>query len=352
MIGIIGFANLRIMQYLKKYTDILDTENIEYEVVYWNRDGEKEKVDFKGAIVPFEYVINTHQSFHKKIGGFLKYTHFMYKMIKQRKYEKLIILTSQTAVPLFKILLGKYKNKYIFDYRDITKEKIAPYKKLVQKLIKNSYFTAISSMGFKKVIGESDKYVMSHNCSNLQFEETKERKDDKINISFWGLVRHIELNKNICDVFGNDERFNLYYHGEGFYKELKEYCDEKKYNNVYITGRYNRDEIKGFADNADIIHCVYDNNYITAPTLAVKLYDAVRYKKPILVQKGSYVEEFLKKYEIGFSFDINNDVKEKIYDWFKSKNAEKVIANYDKLLQDIVSDDINFEKRLMEFVNE
>ena len=69
MIGIIGFANLRIMQYLKKYTDILDAENIEYEVVYWNRDGEKETVDFKGTIVPFEYVMNTHQPFCKKIGG-------------------------------------------------------------------------------------------------------------------------------------------------------------------------------------------------------------------------------------------------------------------------------------------
>lgn len=350
MIGIIGFANLRIMQYLKKYTDILDAQNIEYEVVYWNRDGEKEAIEFNGKTVPYEYNMNTYQPFYKKIGGFIKYTRFMYKTIKQRKYDKLIILTTQTAVPLFKLLLGTYKNKYILDYRDVTKEKISPYKTLVQKLIKNSYCTAISSMGFKEIIGESDKYVMSHNCSNLRFEETERRKDDKINIAFWGLVRQIELNKKICDTFGNDERFNLYYHGDGFYKELKEYCNNKKYNNVYITGRYNRDEIKGFADNTDIIHCVYDNDIEMKPAMQVKLYDAVRYKKPILVHKGSYVEKYLKNYEIGFSFDIEKDVKGEIYDWFKSGKAEKLVGNYQTLLETILKDDEIFETKLLAFV--
>lgn len=351
MIGIIGFANLRIMQYLKKYTDLLDVNNIEYEVVYWNREG-TEKKDFKGNVVPFEYPINTYQPFYKKIGGFLKYSHFMYKTIKQRKYDKLVILTTQTAVPLFKLLLGIYKNKYILDYRDVTKEKILPYKALVKKLIRNSYCTAISSMGFKEIIGESDKYVMSHNCSNLKFEETEKRNSNKINIAFWGIVRHIDLNKRICDVFGNDERFNLYYHGDGFYKELKEYCNEKKYNNIYITGRYNRDEIKGFADNTDIINCVYDNDIVTKPTMPVKLYDAVRYKKPILVQKDSYVETYLKNYEIGFSFDIDNDVKEEIYNWFYSDKNKEITQNYQELLKDIINDDLVFEEKLLEFANE
>ena len=47
--------HLYIMQYLKKYTDILDANNVEYEVVYWNRENSVEKKDFDGNTVVFEY---------------------------------------------------------------------------------------------------------------------------------------------------------------------------------------------------------------------------------------------------------------------------------------------------------
>ena len=63
MIGIIGFESLRIMQYLKRYTQILDAEKIDYEVVYWNRNGVP-NTDLR--YIPYNVTMNTYVPFKKK----------------------------------------------------------------------------------------------------------------------------------------------------------------------------------------------------------------------------------------------------------------------------------------------
>ena len=349
MIGIVGFANLRIMQYLNKYTDILDKNNIEYEVIYWNRDGGTEEKTFKGRTICYEYNMNSYQAFQKKIAGFVKYTKFMLKTIKERKYDKLIVLTSQTAIPLYRLLLKKYNGRYIFDYRDITKEHLGFYKKMVKNLVENSYITPLSSFGFQKIIGESDKHIVSHNCSNLKIQEIAHKTGEKINISFWGLIRHAELNKKICDAFGKDQRFNLFYHGDGFYHELKKYCEEKSYDNVVFTGRYNRDEILGFAENANIVHCVYSNNWITKNTLAVKLYDAIRYEKPIMVMKNSYLSEYLDGYDFKFDFQYSDNIAEEVYNWYMTLDRDKYGEQYKIICEKVNQDDKLFEEKVLKF---
>lgn len=351
MIGIIGFANLDIMPYLRKYTDVLDENNINYDIVYWNRDGILEKKDFNGNAICYSYEMKTHQPFYKKIGGFVRYTNFIRKTIKKRKYDKLILLTSQTAVPISDILLcKKYSGKYVYDYRDITKEKNKLYKRLVQKLICNSYFTGISSFGFKRVIGESDKFVKSHNCRKLAVLGSKSSKEEPINISFWGLVRSVSSNKRICDIFGNDSRFSLYYHGNGFYKEIQEYCKEKNYNNIHFSGRYSPDDVQKFADNANIIHSIYDNGTVMRNAMPNKVYDAVRYAKPIMVAKNSYMAEFLDNYSFKFDFDIENTTSDDVYEWYNQLDCKTCSKEYMKLYECIKKDDDTFTKALMSFV--
>lgn len=350
MIGILGFANLRIMQYLNKYTDILDKHNMEYEVVYWNRDMDNEEYSFNGKVISFDYALNTYQPFYKKIVAFIKYSIFMLKTIKEKKYDKLIVLTTQTAIPLYRLLLRKYKDKYIYDYRDITKEKYGFYKKMVKKLIANSSFTAISSFGFKKVIGESNKFIMSHNCSNLVMDECKYEPKEKIHIAFWGIVRNPEYNKKICDLLGNDKRFTLIYHGTGAYTKIRDYCNEKGYKNISCTGRYNREQIKSFADNTDIILCAYPNDGIMDLAMPVKVYDAVRYAKPLILGTDLYMTDYMKCYNISFELDITNfNTGDELYAWFSKLDKTKLIKDLARLCDNVTDDDMIFEKELICF---
>ncbi len=352
MIGIIGFANFRIMQYLYKYTYILDRKGVEYDVIYWNRELDNENIDFNGNCIPFDYYTNSHQPFWKKISGFISYTKFILKTIKKNKYDKLIILTTQVAVPLFVPLMRKYKNKFIYDYRDITKEHFNFYKKMVKKLISSSFFTAISSPGFKNIIGESSKFVLSHNCSNLEVGEINHKQKKQINISFWGIVRNAEYNKKICDALGNDERFNLIYHGEGVYEILQNYCKEQGYQNITFTGKYDRVMISTFAEETDIIHCAYPNDRTMFLAMPVKAYDTVKYAKPIMVTDGSFLSKYIAPY--GFSIPIgidNSNLADYIYESYNLLNAEKLNQGFMDFHNKVKNDDILFEEKLTDFIN-
>lgn len=358
MVGIVGFGNLNIMQYLKKYTTILDANETKYEVVYWNRAGICEAVDFRGKAIAYEKPINTYQPFYKKIIGFLCYTAFMYKTVKSKRYDKLIILTTQTAIPLYPLLIGKYRGKYVYDYRDITKEKkLGIYLKMVKKLIENSAFTAFSSKGFWRELGidENEKTLVSHNTQkSCEKSEYKARKTEQtpIKLVYWGMVRQVEFNKYVCDCFGNDDRFNVVYHGEGYYKELSEYCEQKKYKNISFTGRYEFSQISDFVESTDILNCLYENDETQKPAMPVKLYDAVHYRLPVIVTADSYLQEFSKGAKGSFAFGNEGKISDAVFDWYKDLSAQDIEEGYGALEKQIYCDDKIFENKLLLFVKE
>lgn len=357
MIGIVGFNDISIMQYLKKYTNLLSASGIDYEIVYWNRSGATEDAEYNGKTVAYERQINTYQPFYKKIVGFLRYTAFMYKTVKTKRYDKLIILTTQTAIPLYPLLTGKYRGKYVYDYRDITKEKkLGLYCKMVKKLIENSAFTAFSSKGFWRELGidENEKTLVSHNTQkSCEKSEYKARKTEQtpIKLVYWGMVRQVKFNKYVCDCFGNDDRFDVVYHGEGYYKELSEYCDQKKYKNISFTGRYEFSQISDFVESTDILNCLYENDETQKPAMPVKLYDAVHYRLPVIVTADSYLQEFSKDAKGCFAFGGEGKISDAVFDWYKNLSTQDIEEGYGALEKQIYCDDINFGKELLHFAN-
>ena len=235
-IAIVGFHNLHLMQFLYKYTDIFDKNNISYDVLYWDRDMDpnlKCKA-FKGNSISYRYKMSNYQPKAKKIHGFVGCMRYFCKIIKKNKYDHIILLTTQTALPLYMLSRTVRKSKFVFDYRDLTYEKNSICRRIIKGIIEKSEFTAISSMGFKKVLGESNKFVMSHNVSNLKMECLPKKRSRNIRIVFWGMIRQIEWNKKICDLFGNVPGIELW--NRLFLKVLN---DEKmEYIEPDATGDY------------------------------------------------------------------------------------------------------------------
>lgn len=348
MIGILCFVGIRYAQFIYKYTNILDAEQIDYEVVYWNREGDE--VPEKENWIAYEKRVNTFQPFYKKISHFIGFTSFMKKTIRKRKYDKLIILTTQTAVPLY-FTLKKYSGRYIYDYRDITYERFSFYKKLVDSIIKHSYFTAISSKGFLDTLSPSDKFIISHNTRDFSFTQVPKTSSDKVRVVYWGMVRQPQFNYRICDAFAKDDRFELYYHGAGYHEEIQLYCKNNNYSNIFITGAYKLDEIERFAENTDIILNMYENDRQQKPAMTVKFYDSLKYGIPMIVNKGSYMAQIVDKNRLGYVVDINdNSICEKLYSDFQSFDYKQYSNNLKHICTAIQNDNDLFKFKLIQFV--
>lgn len=347
MIGILCFVGIRYAQFIYKYTNILDAEQIDYEVVYWNREGDE--VPEKENWIAYEKRVNTFQPFYKKISHFIGFTSFMKKTIRKRKYDKLIILTTQTAVPLY-FTLKKYSGRYIYDYRDITYERFSFYKKLVDSIIKHSYFTAISSKGFLQTLSASEKFVMSHNTRNFDFVNIKKNSSEKVRVVYWGMVRQPNFNYKICDEFAKDNRFELYYHGAGYHEEIKLYCNNKNYDNIHVTGAYKLDEIPTFVENTDILLNMYENDRQQKPAMTVKFYDSLKYGIPMIVNKGSYMAKIVEENKIGFVIDLEqSNCTDTLYNNYMSFDKDNYQRELIKVRQEISRDDDKFYEAVIAF---
>ena len=161
---ILGFTKIKYMPYLNLYIDSIDNVENDIHVVAWNRDEKEDiQIDKNIKVHTFEYLMEDEIAKVKKINGFIKYRFFVKKILKEEKFDKIIVLHTLPGLLVLDILLKKFKQNYILDYRDTTFENILIYKKIIGILSKNSYATIVSSAAFKKHIPNKHNISITHN---------------------------------------------------------------------------------------------------------------------------------------------------------------------------------------------
>ena len=120
-IGLITPNNLWFCPYVSIYTKILDRLNINYDIISWNRDG-REKL-------PLQYnkPLKTHNRIYV-LYAYMRYATHVKQILKKSSYDRLIVFTPQIGIFLATYLRSAYKNKYIFDYRDLSIEQSVCFK--------------------------------------------------------------------------------------------------------------------------------------------------------------------------------------------------------------------------------
>ena len=353
MIGIIIVGEIELSPFAKKYITAMEERNIPYEIIHWNRSGEKGAGDEKHCTY-FEQV-DRYGSLIKKVKPFLHFRKFAKKLIKKQKYEKLIVLTTQTAIILFDVVLSKkYKNKFFFDYRDTSYEYIGLYRGFINKIIKKSYATCISSPGFKKYLTDKKDLIVAHNFQDKYYENRVKqytpKNSDKIVIGYIGYLREFDYLKKFVDIFGKDERFRFNIHGGGdCVDELKEYA--AKYENVTVFGAYKEDEKMDIVDSFDMICYNYPYSFVNYPAIANKFYDGMIRKKPMFGNSRTFSGEMIEKYGLGISLDEDEtQITQKIFEYFDSFDAGKFTGNCENFLKTVLEDDKKYIKKINEFL--
>lgn len=352
MVGIVVTNDLNTCPYIDKYIEVLNDLNIAYEIIFWNRDGNTTK--FLSNYVVYDIRAKLDVAKWKKIKGFYNYSKFLNDIIQKKRYDKLIFLTTFSALMCYKLCINRYKNKYIFDFRDLSFEKNIIFRKIVKKIIENSYFTCFSSPEFAKLF-KINNYLMAHNFRYKDINKNRLitfKKNKKIiNILHIGITRGEKYNKRIADIFGNDIRYKLYIIGRGNdTPSFLEYI--KKYDNIIVKGTYDNNEKSELINNADILLYYYPCDFNCNRALANKYYDCLIYKKPLIGNINTYSGKRLQDKGLGISLDLDdNEVANNIFKYYMELDAIKFIDSINKELTTILAEDKNYLEKIGEFLN-
>jgi len=177
------------------------------------------------------------------------------------------------------------------------------------------------------------------------------RSKDKINITFIGAVRHYNIDKKIVDIFGNDSRYKILFHGYGVsYTALNDYCDGQ-YDNVFISGKYERKDKTRLLRDATIINSYYaSGNYANRYALPNKYYDTLLYRIPLWANPNVYVGKRSIERGIGINVILNSEAPDNIYLILDNFDWNVFNKNCSQELERILNEDKVFVEGLHSFI--
>uniref|UniRef100_UPI0025EE129D hypothetical protein n=1 Tax=uncultured Megasphaera sp. TaxID=165188 RepID=UPI0025EE129D len=130
--------------YLKYYIEACNEQKIDYDLFLWDRQS-------NGGLTNNKHIFTFHRRCDfgggkiKKILPMLAYRKALLTRISEGSYTHLIFINTLASVMISGKAFSEFAGKYIMDIRDYTYESIGFYRNLVNKLVKISAFTTLSS---------------------------------------------------------------------------------------------------------------------------------------------------------------------------------------------------------------
>ena len=345
-IALICPSNMLYMPYVGNYENILKENKVDYDIINWDRfmiEDRKSSMKYRDTKVG-------HQ---RNFFDYYKYKKFIVKHLNTTKYDKVIVFGIQLTFFLKKILQKKFRGKYIIDIRD--HNKVIDYFN-IKKVINNSAFVVLSSPGYKEWLPDIDKYIINHNTQIQSLDELQsleiELNKEKINVAYIGAIRDYQVNIDFIDSLKNNSWVDIFFHGEGnINKDIQEYIDLKSIKNVYLTGRYKKEDEEKLYESNDLINVLRYNDGINNKTaLPNRLYNAVIYGKPMLAFNGTYLSEQVSKYNLGIIIDSFYDMERIINKYFKDLDVKRYNLDRRKFLEMVIMENRKFKIKLEMFI--
>ncbi|MDW4260931.1 capsular biosynthesis protein [Staphylococcus saprophyticus] len=354
-IAILGATNIKHMSLISHYLDNIDLSTHEIDIIHVDKYGINELIDNVG-VHKFPIKINRDYTKFKKLKLYFKFKIFAEKLIKEKRYDLIIVWGTYTGHLFKNFLIKNYKKKYILNVRDYFYESNKIVFKRMKALVDNSILTTLSSDGFLEFLPYSKNYyiIYSFNESMLKNSETRNKLkiDGPLRISFIGNNRFYEVNKKFMISLKNDDRFILQYFGTGS-NVLRDFALKNNINNTKFIDGFPIEKTAELLNETDILNNVYGNNDIALDTaLSIRLYYAIYLNKPILTSENTFTSKKAKELKLGLDINIKQHVSygDEIINWYRNLNLKKINELTNKELVRISNVNNFFYKKLRKII--
>ena len=198
--------------------------------------------------------------------------------------------------------------------------------------------------GFSEWLPKKKKYVLSHNLISAELKKRSNPFDvKKIIVSYIGAVSYFSANVEFLNIASKIDGIQIRYVGKGeCEKDLEEYCRLNQINNVSFYGQYNQEEKGDYYNKTNFVISCYGNDTMTVKSAVPnKLYESCIYRRPIIVNRGSYLSDIVTDNDLGIVIDLNNkeSLAEKIARFYEPEYYAHYVRCCDLYL-DMVKEDI------------
>lgn len=345
---LVGFTTLARMPYANLYLDALTNTGNEVHLLYWNRDGKSDPLHVTAVHSYHEFRLPQEDQVARitKIPGFLRYRHYVKRLVKEHDFDLLVVMHTIPALILWDLLRWRFSGRYILDFRDLTFEHFPPYRTAIGAIANRATAVFVSSDAFRAFLPSNCVMYTSHNIDRaaLTYRDVRRvssRNTAPIRVRFWGLIRHERVNREVIDNLANDPRFELYYHGsEGVVaSDLRQHVMGRRAQNVHFHGAYLPEERYVFASDTDLLLNVYDDDATTTYAMGNKFYDGIAFYIPQLCTVGSYMGERVARSQVGLEVDpLASGFADAIYDYYQGISWAHFEAKCDQEMASVMSE--------------
>lgn len=357
---LLGFVRIAHMPYMYDYVSLLGGKH-ELHLISWNRNGKEDAPVPEGVSrsFVFEDHIEDADPIQKKLPHFARFRKFALGVIESEKYDRIVVLHSTPGITILDQLGGPYRGKYVLDYRDVSHENFGFYRRLILKLSQNAGLVLASSPSYLKYLRNAGGVFLKHNLLKASYEhregEAYRRSNAPIRVRYWGMIRHERANRAMIDALGGDARFELHYNGreEEVAIRLKKYAAQRGFGNVFFHGPYYSDERAGFASETDIVHNVYENDFVTVGAMGNKYYDALQFRLPQICTKGSIMGDEVEVKGLGLAVDYESgSLADAIANYFSRIDLVEFSASCADELASVLADNERADEAILSFFGE
>ncbi|MBR0526894.1 MAG: capsular biosynthesis protein [Prevotella sp.] len=355
-IGLLLPLNPSYAPYLSIYTNILDKiEGVEYDIIYPDKKGLREPAKHRFDVRTEDRVSNLN-----KVVYYLRYSHFLVRVLKQEKYDKLIVFGQQVAVFIYRYLSRHYRGRFIMDYRDLGLDQ--KFKGFFRQILDSCAHIIISSPGFKKYLPERSDYILSHNFDinilrkaiadvrtepyNLTF------KDGKMDVLTIGSIRDYVQNSAVIQALANDDRFHITFTGRGYAAaDLQHFAEDHHVRNIVFTGYYEKSTEPDIISQTTFLNIFYPRRPTHETAISNRFYNSLFFRKPMITTIGTIQGDYAQHYGLGLAIADTEDLATKLDNYFRNFDSIEFERQRQVLLNEFKNDYDLFEKTVTAFAS-
>lgn len=299
-----------------KEAKYLVSKGYNVEILCWDRENEEKEIDeIDGVKIRRFHINSVYGSGLKQFSSMKKFIKACKNYLKTVKYDFLHCHDIDGAFCGYKI---NKKANLIFDMHEFYfgKSRLRDfiYKAILNKINKKiNHFILVNEHQLNQINKKyHNKVLYLPNYPEAKISSWDKTKCEQLRINFIGCVRDYMSLSNLIKAVGNNDKFSINIYGDGVeYQNLLNLSNE--YKNVSVLGHYDGiNDTKTIYESTDILYCVFDilvQNWKTG--ISTKIFEAIITNTPIITNINCAEEEFVSKYNIGWSVDGTNPTEVK-----------------------------------------